>query len=219
MPPTKARKPTYCPRPTRTRTPAATPPRNARSASREEIAELLGVTPARVSQMVTAGTIARTNDGGIDPVAALRAALAAARADDPGRTARARAIRSRAIGAELRARRELRTLITADELEGIVDEMLESGRDMIQRETSNFHATLSARMPDAEATRAAWAVHRAALGWVRGIDNGARALLEEIRSEVLPDDARLADVFRNLLAGAQRAAAEADALNADDDEI
>lgn len=195
------------------------PPITHRSASRDEIAELLGVTPGRVSQMVAAGTITRDADGGIDPVEALRAALAAARADDPGRAARARAIRARAIGAELRARRELRTLLTVDELEGIVDEIVEAGRDMVQRETSNFHATLSARMPDAEATRAAWAVHRAALGWVRGVDNGARALLEEIRTEALPDDVRLADVFRALLAGAQRAAAEADALNADGDEI
>lgn len=175
------------------------PPPATSSASTAQVARMLGVSASRVSQLIGSGQINRSTDGTIDPLQAALAVLETARRDDAGREARTRATRARAAAVELRARRALKQYLTISEVAELFDEAFGRWHQMTQAESSLFYADAIRRMPDDTARAAAATIYRKFLSLNQAFRTASSELVRIARDEHLPDDARIDEVFGDLV--------------------
>lgn len=194
------------PRPAnRTATEAATaahssaPP--SRLVSRSALATMLGVTPARVSQMVTGGVLPSPDEHGRhDALDAVLALLDYLRRDQPMREARAAAIRSSAAANETRVRRQLRQLITLDEFGELLGIITERLVELAQSESGALYHELAPVIGPERATAAASRSHARLRGVALAVRHGTGALIDDLRAEVLPDPERVSAAYAELIA-------------------
>ena len=216
-----ASKPTSAKRraaPTHDRSTVAAPPVGDYSATGAELADLLGFSPARVSQLAAVGVIQRGPNNRFNPLQAALALLAYTKRDDAGRQARVRALRARGAAIEMSVHRDLAKLVTLDELRELLDVILDRGADMVRRESQRVYLDCKTRLPEGEAVRCAGAVHRHTLGYIRALDAGGRELVVEMTRDHFQHPGRIAERYAELIDAAMRREVDPEELVDDEDD-
>lgn len=172
--------------------------------SLSQLASILNLSKTRTHQLVTDGVIPAAEDGRFDPLTAAVAALDYFRRDEQQKQARLKLLQASAANHERRLRRQIRHLITLEELGAIFDVQFDCASAMVQRESSVFHDSMAKRLPDQDARVAAFAVFNEMRRLLLGFRKGCADLLEELRNERLVDGERIEIAYQQILEAVNR---------------
>jgi hypothetical protein len=163
------------------------------------IAQLLGLSAARIRQLRREGALKPDGDGLYSVVDALRSHYLYDSPRGDAMRARTRHTNARALEMEQRVRREQRRMLTLDELREIAVLIFESARDVTQAESSRFYHEYAATHDEMESRvmthRLYDPLDRIVMSW----SNGVIELIREIDEDHLPAAARLDEVLAMLV--------------------
>jgi hypothetical protein len=166
--------------------------------TKTEFAALLKITVRRVNQLIAEGLIV-LDAGEVDPIPSLVALLAEEKTRSTTNEARSRLTEMQIRGAELRSQRALKKLITVEELEQILGIHLGQCFNLAQALSTGAFHNLAAKIGEDDARSTAHAVHQAILELAHRERRAVTELCARIRTEELPEKARVAKVFSDLL--------------------
>jgi hypothetical protein len=185
-----------------TKNPAKKPKADAMLALRLDaggIAELLGLSVARVNQLRREGGLKPAGDGLYSVVDSLRCHYLYDSPRGEAMRARTRHTNARALEIEQSVRRQQRRLLTLDELSNFAVLMFECAMDSYQAQSSLFYHQFRQTHDEQESLKTTHKLYDPlrliALGW----NNGIFALVDQINRDHLPDDARLDDVLAKII--------------------
>ena len=162
------------------------------------LALALGISRSRVSQLTTAGVFTQSLDGEYDERLALIAYVGFLRKDQASADSRNRARDAQSVRQELRCMREVRQLLTLDELHAIAITLCEEMLKYAQAEGQRTFDELAQTMPEMDAR--VWTyekvydpVRAAALAW----RDGTAAYVAALR-EGMADEGRIQTIVADL---------------------
>lgn len=170
--------------------------------SLSELASLLGISKTRAHQLAADGVIPKGPGGRFEPLPAAVAVLGWYRRDEETKAARLRLLHASAANHERRLKRQLRHLLTLDELREVLAVAFGSGQELMQAETSRFHGELAARLPDDAARQSTYLIYDHLRRTMLGFRDGCEQLVADLDREHLASDARIGEVFGKIMAAA-----------------
>jgi hypothetical protein len=173
-------------------------------------AELLGLSVARIHQLRREGTLKAGEDGLYSAVDALRSHYLYDSPRGDAMRAHARHRNARALELEVGTRRQLRRLLNLDEVRQVAGLVFERATEAVQAESSRFFHEHSRSHGEHEARLMTDRLYEPLFRIPDCWGEGVMQLCKDLDRDHMPDDGRLDDVLRELIA-AIAAANKADA--------
>jgi len=165
-----------------------------------ELAEWLGVSVARINQLRREGGLKIGPDNLYSAADALRSHYWYDSPRGEALRARTRMVSARALETEMRSRRQMRRLLTLDEVGEICAQLYTGARDVAQAESSRFFTRYRETHSETDSLGMTHQLYDPILALGAGWINGVNALMRAIDEDHLPENARLDEVLQNLVA-------------------